>query len=491
MKRRTMLQMGGAVGIPWHSFGLQAAQAPERHALLIGVSALLHQPRSFWLKGPVNDIAMMRNALLEQDFKAANIQVLADDAKVSAAPVANAQMPLRENILQALKELCRRVRSGDAVMLYWSGHAVRARGPRKSVTEVDGLSTFLLASDVARQSLAGGWPLRGAVVDAEWGAAIDELLAKGAHVFAVMDVCHASSATRSGAESVLWRGLRVSELEELKESQTPRASTQTGDLPQAFPAARPRLEGFVGMYACEDMQRTPEWAIHGQAQGVFTYALVQALRSGGSTDRYALLAQRTLDLHGQLAQNGQVVQSQWSAPVFEGSLQAGLWSSSRMPEWRKTRSAAAKQQAWRLPQGLELTLQLKEPGKPDRHLDLARPGVVPRSLGDLVLGTRFDLQLINASAQSLYVRIFYENSKGRWQSLYPERSADAALLPQGKPGMAARWQKTVVINQAELRPESLIWVVAPVEPSHWIADASAAVLPQKSWQMQLSWKSVK
>ena len=41
-------------------------------------------------------------------------------------------------------------------------------------------------------------------------------LAAGAHVLVVMDSCHAASTTRDGADGIRWRGLRVSELQDLQ-----------------------------------------------------------------------------------------------------------------------------------------------------------------------------------------------------------------------------------------------------------------------------------
>ena len=490
MKRRALLQAGGTAIVSLQSFLLQAAQTPRRHALLIGVSALLNQPRRFWLKGPVNDVVLVRQSLQAHGFKPADIKTLADNAMAQPAALPDAHMPLRASILKALADLRQRIRPGDAVMLYWSGHAVRAQGPKKAATEVDGRSTFLLASDAVRQSGTDGWPLRGAVADAELGPAIDDFLALGAHVFTVMDVCHASSATRSVTEDVQWRGLRVSELEELEESRRP-ASNHSGDaLPAVLPPARPRPAGFVGLYACDDMQRTPEWTLNGQPQGVFTYAMVQALTSAAAAERYSSLAQRTLDLHAQLARSGPVAQSQWPSPVFEGSLQAPLWTRASLPGWSKPASLVNHGQSWSLPAGLQLLLTVQEPSKPAKRMDLVKLAAGRQFLGQLALGTRFDLQLINSAAQALYVRIFYESSQGRWQALYPERAADAALLPQGLPGRPASWQKTLLINQPEKRPESLIWVVAPADSRRWIEDALAA-LPSHFWQMELGWQSVK
>ena len=338
------------------TFMSHAASGGRRHALLVGVSALQNQPRALWLKGPAYDVAHMQQALAAHGFAAADLTVLADDGQ--GAPLAGAGRPDRANIMQAFKAMSFRLRRGDSVVVYWSGHAVRAAGPRKPVVEPDGKSTFLLAADAQRLPVSNphSWPLQGAVADAELGAFIDDWLAAGVHVLAVMDVCHAASATRSSDADVLWRGLRVSELEELnagKKSETGAASAAVASLPAELPAGRPRNQGFVGMYACEDMQRTPEWSLQGKQQGAFTYAVVQALLAVGPAQRYADLARKALDIHAGLAQAAPVARSLWPAPVFEGSLQGRCGHRQRcrlglpgLPKPRLSRPPCQKACGW-------------------------------------------------------------------------------------------------------------------------------------------------
>lgn len=63
-----------------------AAEAGERHALLIGVGALPAMPRSSWLGGPTADVNAMHAALRQQGFADQHIYRLADDAGASQAP---------------------------------------------------------------------------------------------------------------------------------------------------------------------------------------------------------------------------------------------------------------------------------------------------------------------------------------------------------------------------------------------------------------------
>lgn len=481
LNRRTCLQAGAAL-LSLQGFLSQAQSAARRHALLIGVSALQYQPKALWLKGPVHDVAHMQRALVAHGFAAADINVLADDGQGS--PLAGAAKPDRASLLKAFKALTAKVRAGDSVVIYWSGHAVRAAGPRKLAAEPDDKSTFLLASDAKRLSAStpNTWPLQGAVADAELGAVIDDCLAAGAHVLAVMDVCHAASATRSSEQDVLWRGLRVSDLEELKSGSKAPAEDS---LPAVLPAPRERGRGYVGLYACEDMQRTPEWSLHGSSQGAFTYAVVQALLNSRPNQRYADLARNALDAHTELAQKAPVARSLWPTPVFEGQLQAPLWRAEPMRRWDSV--AKVKSAVSSLPGGARLQLHLKLPNGQRKSVTLAAGEI---SLGRLPVGTQFEIQALNEAALSLYLRIFHIGPTGRWQAIYPERAGDAALLPAASRSGASHWQRSLVIDRAEAKSEALLWVLARADAKALIDDAQATALPAQAWQMQMNWQAV-
>lgn len=402
----------------------------------------------------------MQQALQLHGFAPADMQWLADDGR--GAALRSAQLPTRQHILQALHAMTRKLRAGDVVVLYWSGHAVRARGPAKLAPEADGKSTFLLASDVQRVSAAthAGWPLLGAVADAEVGAAVDDWLARGAHVLVVMDTCYAASTTRaSPADTVRWRGLKVAELDALQPAQAAAVDMAQG-LPGVLPAPRPRTHGYVGIYACEHMQRTPEWAIAGQHQGAFTHALTQALREASPGHSYAALCMRALDVHGALLPDSQVDAAQWPSPVFEGSLQAPLWTSQALPSWQ-ARNWSKPQRAALSVQGLELLLEIERPGSAQpQRIDLLQQAQ-QLDLGQLPVGTRFRLQVRNALAQPWYLRIFYQGPQGRLQAIYLAHPGDVPEIPAAEAAGHAFWQQHLVIDQPEQQPEALLWMLAP------------------------------
>ncbi len=482
LQRRTCLQTGAAL-LSLHGFLSHAASGGRRYALLVGVSALRYQPKTVWLKGPVHDVAHIQRALAFHGFAAGDISVLADDGQ--GMPLAGAVQPDRAALLRAFKTLSGKLRAGDSVVIYWSGHAVRASGPRKSVAEPDDKSTFLLASDAKRipVNAHNAWPLQGAIADAELGAFIDDCLATGAHVLTVMDVCHAASATRSSEPEMLWRGLRVSELEELKSG----SATQTeNSLPAILPVPRPRGRGYVGLYACEDMQRTPEWLLQGKQQGAFTFAVAQALLDSRSAQRYADLARKILDIHTGLAQHAPVARSLWPEPVFEGSLQAPLWKAEAMHSWGPSIKRAATGISAQ-PDGAKLQLYLRLPSGQRKPVAMVAGEIY---LGRLPLGTQFELLALNDSQHSLYLRIFHVAPDGRWQVIYPERAGDAPLLSSASRSGASHWERTLVVDRAEARQEALICVLAPVDARALIDDAEMARLPRQTWQIQLTWQAV-
>lgn len=494
MKRRTWLGQSAAACLALPHWLALAQSAPRRHALLVGVSALAQQAPGAWLQGPCNDVPAMQQALAAHGFDAAHCQVLADNGRRGSMPLPGAGLPTRAAILQSLHALRAKVRAGDAVLLYWSGHALRAPGPPKAVAEADGQSTFLLAHDAARTLPGSTWPLQGALADAELGAWIDTLLEAGAHVLAIMDTCHAASSTRDGdlpgdaPDGLRWRGLRASDLQELRAPFSQHLALDTEPLPATLPAARPRPAGFAGFYACEDMQRTPEWRIAGRAHGVFTHALLQALADAPPPRRYSQWAQRTLDRHRALVQDSAVPRAQWPAPVWEGTLHAPLWARAPMLSLRAADAAGSAPLP--LPAGVSIWVELTRPGGTAQRWQLGSMPMARRALGRQPVGTQMVLRIANTSGKALQMRVFYADAQQRWHTVYPELAGDAATLPAGTARSPARWERHLVIDRTETTAESLLWTVAPAH-SQQSLDAAAGTAPvQTGWHTTLTWQAV-
>lgn len=477
LHRRQLLLTGAAV--PWLAQARDVPRAPARHALLIGVSALALQPRSAWLRGPQADVEALRRVLPAHGFAGDRIQVLADGVAGSVAPA-----PTRAVLLAALQGLGARLAPGDTVLLYWSGHGVRVAGPAKAVAEPDGLLTCLLAHDAARLRGSTPWPLQGAVADAEVGACIDDWLARGAHVLAVFDTCYAASATRAAPPGLAWRGLRAADLALLRPTGAPPSAA--AQLPARLRAPRARPEGYVGLFACEGLQRTPEWrAADGAVRGLFTAALCAALdpaRGSPPTD-YAALARAVLAQYPALAGAAGLPRSTWPSPRFEGSLQAPLWT--RGPATATALDTGA-QAAAALPAGVRVTVHCAPPGLPAQAWDAS---AAPRlMLGPLPAGTALTLRLDNASGQALDVLLVHRPPTGAATVLHPALAGDSPRLDAGTPAAPARLERRFVLQGPESAAESLVLQIAPVAPQALPRAIDPA--PPAAWQAQVHWRVV-
>lgn len=245
-----------------------APRGPASHALLIGVGNVAALPRRLWLRGPANDVALMQRTLQERGVPAPHITSLGGPG--GEAPATHA------SIIQAMTQLTQRVQAGDAVVFHLAGHGVQVPQRPGAEAEPDGLDEVFLAADTQAWSPAQGVLPQG-LYDHDIGAWLDVLAQRGAKVFGVFDTCHASGMHR-GAPGVptRWRGVAAAELGVPLQGHV-----------QARPAnlRAPQPSGHVLALAARAHESTPEeWLPKGSAQarmqGVFTYAVVQALAEG-------------------------------------------------------------------------------------------------------------------------------------------------------------------------------------------------------------------
>ena len=316
------------------------ALARENHAILIGVSDYPNLDPRFWLKGPANDVRLVRDYLTTASpvpFAPENVMVLADGVEGGTDPTLAA-------IRAAFADLAERVGPGDFVYLHFSGHGSQAPALDPS-TETDGLDEMFLPMDVGPWSDTIG-TVGNALIDDEIGAMLAALTAKGADVWAVFDACHSGTATRAAP----------ADDDEVRSRQLPpgvlgvpdaalaaaEADAATRALPD--PRARPvpplpapqagTGEGrLVAFFASQTTEQTPERRLpKGDparvSQGVFTFTLFQTLAQyPGAT--YSQVGQEVLRRY---ALSGM----QQPTPLFEGDLDAVVFSgapSPRIAQW--------------------------------------------------------------------------------------------------------------------------------------------------------------
>lgn len=482
-----------------------AAVAGERHALLIGVAELPAMPRSTWLAGPGNDVAAMRTALLHQGFAARHIDSFADT---------DGTAPTRAAILERLRQLEKTLGKDDLLLLYWSGHSVLLPSYPGQAPTPAGRHTMLLTRD----SKVQGRRLDGGISSSELGRAIDALSARQARVVAIFDTCHAAAGTRGG-EGLVWRGLSNADI-----GWRPAASAA-----DAAPRARP---DFVGFFAAEAQQRTPESRLQttGQAAGLFTRAVIAALETQPRT--YAMWAGSATEQYSSALGNYQLPRSAWPSPVYTGALDTPLWAGSGeavSPLWPIRRDGLG----WYLPFGLldglregdvfqndgarwrtvasgwgESRLSLLSgsdattPGwasrtghRPQRlaqllalpatsgtplldaRIELTLPGQPPRQLpfsdadlGLLPAGTRIRLSVENRGASSVDLALAHLPLDGPAMRIYPALEGDSSRMPPAIGNGISRFERSFIVSGPRFGKEWLALLAAP---------ASSGTLPRR------------
>jgi hypothetical protein len=320
--------------------------AAAQRALLVGVSELVNQPQSLWLQAPRNDVMLMRDALQKQGFAPNDIVLLADGVEGAALPASHA-------IHEALGRLLAQSKSGDFVLLYFSGHGTRWRDAAKRYQEPDGLAENFLARDV-RGTVGAQAALSGGVRDVDFDAWVQAFLARDVFVWSVFDTCAATSMTRSNAvapavaegppdDEVRWRGLRTTQLQ-----ATAASASHATPFPAPPPAERVPRARYVAFFASESHQITPELRLPRQgrlarSQGLLTWAVAGALERRPATWRE--LFDGVLSFYppviDELAQRFPT--RELPSPVAEGNLDAPLFANgagaaSTRPAWRAQRS---------------------------------------------------------------------------------------------------------------------------------------------------------
>lgn len=263
--------------------GLDLAYATN-HALLIGVSDYPQLPRRLWLKGPVNDVSLVRAVLLEKGFDGERIQTLASRSTPE-------RDPNRENILLAFDRLKKSVKPGDRVFFYLAGHgsqqpqtAIQAERP----TEADELDEVFLPSDVHQWDGVGTRAaIPNALLDDEIGEWMDALVDAGATVWGVFDTCHAAGMARGKAGG--GRAISPADL------GLPLTLTVTTSPKARRKPPSTRLDGRSLAFASRSHElAAEEWLPRGASlastrrHGVFTFHLAGALRGSPSLNASVL-----------------------------------------------------------------------------------------------------------------------------------------------------------------------------------------------------------
>ncbi len=163
--------------------------AARSYALLVGVSNYRSDSIPD-LKGPVNDVRLMKAALQTRGVD--QIKVLADGHDGE---------PTRAAIGEAMAALAGSAEAGDLIVLYFSGHGTRQADDGED--ETDGFDEVFLPSDASVGSgEQGSKKLENALIDDDIGKAVDAIRQKGADVWLIVDSCSSGTSLRSGGSAV-------------------------------------------------------------------------------------------------------------------------------------------------------------------------------------------------------------------------------------------------------------------------------------------------
>lgn len=285
----------------------------EVSAILIGVSDYDNSTGIADLKGPKNDVVLLRDVLSRRGVT--DITILADG-------VDGATVPTRDAILATLADKSETVGVGDFVYIHYSGHGTQQKDLNGD--ETDGLDEVLLPADTA-QAERGTGLIPNAIVDDEIGAALDRIRATGANVWLVLDSCHSGSGLRAAGVDFADRFVDPAVLGvDVTPGVTRGEAVSEADLPQ-------RAGGMMAFYAAQSSELAREVRLTDDAfYGLFTSKLAARLDGGGGQSFRQLFQATLRDMNDSSVPGAARMQTPlWSgdlidAAVFGDASTAGL-----------------------------------------------------------------------------------------------------------------------------------------------------------------------
>ena len=253
------------------------------------------------LKGAVFDAQRFGAAMAE--LYGVNVAKLsgADCEAANGDPVTLInQCATRGRILAALDQQIATLEPGDTLLFYFAGHGAQFRDDER-FDQDSGFNATILPHDARNPDGS-----KGDIFDTELKAIKDRAAAKGLYFVSIFDSCNSATATRTGASG------QSRNAPPLTGSQVPetRATAPTG-----------AGEGYwVHLAAAQDgeeAQEVPSGTI-GKREGVFTTALIEALRMPNM--RRATFGDIIAEVQLRVAQKGHFAQN----PSAEGALTAAF-----------------------------------------------------------------------------------------------------------------------------------------------------------------------
>jgi hypothetical protein len=274
----------------------------DSHALLIGCTKYDHLGETSNLRGPTNDVDMMRDVLISRfGFDSNLIRTLTEDSKANGRPI-------KENITRELGHLAHVAGEGDRVVILLSGHGSQQPDndfDNPEDPEPDGLDEIFCPADIDFATSEESPFAKNALTDDELRSAITAVRDKGAFVWVIVDACHSGSAVRGNE---VYRQLAPEFLVSPKAIATARrkAGAGTRGLSQEDSGmdAATTQGGLVAIYAAQSHEPTLEMMLPDQSdesewRGLLTYTMIQVLTTAETPVSYRELVQR---IHNEYVQ---------------------------------------------------------------------------------------------------------------------------------------------------------------------------------------------
>lgn len=270
----------------------------KRKALFIGINYFGTESE---LKGCINDVRNIKS-FLEEQYKIDEVMVLTDDQTSDKS-----KMPTRDNILKGFKWLTQGAKSGDSLIMHYSGHGGSVKD--KDGDEEDGNDETLCPVDYASA---------GQILDDEIHEVLVKGIPQGVRLTAIMDCCHSQSILdlpftynvngdleiivndrNKGITKIIASGVKYAlgdkndGLRGIKEGfkMCMSGSQGGGDSAARAKAVSTRTtDADVIMFSgCQDSQTSADACIGGESTGAMSYALIRALRENQHMDYTQLL----------------------------------------------------------------------------------------------------------------------------------------------------------------------------------------------------------
>jgi len=320
----TILVLGGVVGCGATEDEPDAGDGVSRYALLVGCTSYANLPRFFWLRGPANDVDLMRRLLIERfDFPPKNVHILAEES-------GDRQRPIRANIEREFRRLAETAKPGADVVIYLAGHGSYQPDndpDNPADVEPDGFDEVFCPADVQRLEANQDGGIPNAISDDQLGQWLSDIVDTGASVLIIVDACHSGTVIRGSGEEIdralpadvlLPEAALQAARDEAMQARTPkRGAGAEANSPAAVGQEGRSMEGgLVAIYASQPGEPTVEKPLPAgepdrKRHGLFTYTLARVLNEATAPLTYSELVAR---VHSRYVRQGR----SGPTPLVEG-----------------------------------------------------------------------------------------------------------------------------------------------------------------------------